>query len=143
MSGSVNKVILVGNLGKDPEVYHTQEGKKIVTLSIATSESWHDKTTNEKQERTEWHRVAIFNENLAKVASQYLRKGSRVYLEGKLQTRRWLDNNGSENTTTEIILQKYGGEIVLLSRNNISHTGGEDFKTVPQSPKHYDEEFPF
>lgn len=111
---SVNKVILVGNLGRDPEVRHTQDGKPIVNLSIATSETWRDKATGERKEKAEWHRVVIFNEGLAKVAEQYLKKGSTVYLEGQLQTRKWTDKDGAEKYSTEIVLQQYRGELVML-----------------------------
>lgn len=114
MSGTVNKVILVGNLGKDPEVRHTQDGKAIVNLSIATSESWRDKSSGERKEKTEWHRVVIFNENLVKVAEQYLKKGSTVYLEGQLQTRKWTDKDGVEKYSTEIVLQNFNGTLTML-----------------------------
>ncbi|MGE0004799.1 MAG: single-stranded DNA-binding protein [Parvibaculaceae bacterium] len=114
MAGSVNKVILVGNLGKDPEVRHTQDGRPIVNLSVATSENWRDKQTGERKERTEWHRVVIFNENLAKVAEQYLKKGAKVYLEGQLQTRKYTDKDGVEKYSTEVVLQQYRGEITML-----------------------------
>ena len=106
MAGSVNKVTLLGNLGKDPEVRNTQDGAKIVQLAIATSERWKDRNTGEPRERTEWHRVVIFNENLGRVAEQYLRKGSSVYLEGQLQTRKWTDQQGVEKYTTEVVLQR-------------------------------------
>lgn len=111
---SVNKVILVGNLGRDPEVRHTQDGKPIVNLSIATSETWRDRSSGERKEKTEWHRVVIFNEALAKVAEQYLKKGSTVYLEGQLQTRKWTDKDGAEKYSTEIVLQQYRGELTML-----------------------------
>jgi single-strand DNA-binding protein len=111
---SLNKVLLIGNLGKDPEVRHTQDGKPIVNLTLATSESWRDKSSGERKEKTEWHRVVIFNEGLAKVAEQYLKKGSTVYLEGQLQTRKWTDKDGAEKYSTEIVLQQYRGELVLL-----------------------------
>ena len=114
MAGSINKVILVGNLGRDPEVRSTQDGAKIVNLSIATSERWKDRNTGEQRERTEWHRVVIFNENLARVAEQYLRKGSTVYLEGQLQTRKWTDQQGVEKYTTEVVLARYRGELTML-----------------------------
>ena len=114
MSGSVNKVILLGNLGRDPEVRSTQDGMKIVNLNIATSERWKDRNSGEQRERTEWHRVVIFNENLARIAEQYLRKGSTVYLEGQLQTRKWTDQQGAEKYTTEVVLQRYRGELTLL-----------------------------
>ena len=115
MAGSVNKVILVGNLGRDPEVRRMSSGEPVVNLSIATSETWRDKNTGEKKEKTEWHRVVIFNENLAKVAENYLRKGTRIYLEGQLQTRKWTDQQGVEKYTTEIVLQRYRGELQILS----------------------------
>src|SRR6202008_5158435 len=111
---SVNKVILVGNLGKDPEVRRMTSGEPVVNLSVATSESWRDKASGEKKEKTEWHRVVIFNENLAKVAEQYLKKGSKVYLEGQLQTRKYTDKDGSEKYSTEIVLQRIRGELVML-----------------------------
>src|ERR1043165_8258383 len=114
MAGSVNKVILVGNLGKDPEVRRMTSGEPVVNLSVATSESWRDKASGERKERTEWHRVVIFNENLAKVAEQYLRKGSKVYLEGQLSTRKWTDKDGAEKYTTEIVLNRFRGELVML-----------------------------
>jgi single-strand DNA-binding protein len=114
MAGSVNKVILVGNLGRDPEVRRLTSGDPVVNLSVATSESWRDKASGERKERTEWHRVVIFNENLAKVAEQYLRKGSKVYIEGALQTRKYTDKDGAEKYSTEIVLQKYRGELTML-----------------------------
>lgn len=114
MAGSVNKVTLVGNLGRDPEVRSTQDGAKIVQLSLATSERWKDRNTGEQRERTEWHRVVIFNENLGRIAEQYLRKGSTCYIEGQLQTRKWTDNQGVEKYTTEVVLQRYRGELTLL-----------------------------
>ncbi len=114
MAGSVNKVILVGNLGKDPEVRMTQEGGKIVNLSIATSEQWRDRDTQERKERTEWHRVVIFNEKLAEVAEKYLRKGAKAYVEGQLQTRKWTDQSGQERYTTEVVISRFKGEITML-----------------------------
>lgn len=123
MAGSVNKVILVGNLGRDPEVRSTQNGGKIVNLSIATSERWKDKNTGEQREKTEWHRVVIFNENLGRIAEQYLRKGSNVYLEGQLQTRKWTDQQGVEKYTTEVVLQQYRGEMTLLGSRGDSGGG--------------------
>jgi single-strand DNA-binding protein len=114
MAGSVNKVILLGNLGRDPEVRHAQDGSKIVNLSIATSESWKDKNSGERKDRTEWHRVVIFNDRLADIAERYLKKGSSVYLEGQLQTRKWTDNTGVEKYSTEVVLSKYRGELSLL-----------------------------
>lgn len=114
MAGSVNKVILVGNLGKDPEVRRMGNGEPVVNLSIATSESWRDKASGERKEKTEWHRVVIFNPNIAKTAEQYLRKGAKVYLEGQLQTRKWTDNAGVEKYSTEIVIQNFRGELVML-----------------------------
>lgn len=121
MAGSVNKVILIGNLGRDPEVRRLQSGEPVVNLRIATSESWRDKGSGEKRERTEWHSVVIFNENLAQVAERYLKKGAKVYLEGQLQTRKWTDQNGQEKYTTEIVLQRYRGELTMLD----GRSGGE------------------
>lgn len=114
MSGSVNKVILVGNVGRDPEVRRLNSGEPVASFSVATSETWRDKASGERRERTEWHNVVIFNENLAKIAEQYLKKGSKVYLEGQLQTRKYNDKNGQERQTTEVVLQRYRGELTLL-----------------------------
>ena len=114
MAGSVNKVILVGNLGQDPEVRTFQNGGKVVNLRIATSENWRDKATGERKERTEWHSVAIFNENLGRIAEQYLRKGSKVYLEGQLETRKWQDQSGQDRYSTEVVLRQFRGELTLL-----------------------------
>lgn len=116
MAGSVNKVTLIGNLGRDPEVRNTQSGMKIVNLRIATSESWNDKASGERQERTEWHSVVIMNDRLADVAERFLRKGSKVYVEGKLQTRKWTDQQGQDRYTTEVMLGRIGAELVLLDR---------------------------
>jgi single-strand DNA-binding protein len=124
MAGSVNKVTLVGNLGRDPEVRSTQDGAKIVQLSLATSERWKDRNSGEQRERTEWHRVVIFNENLGRIAEQYLRKGSTCYIEGQLQTRKWTDNQGVEKYTTEVVLQRYRGELTLLGGRGDSAGGG-------------------
>ena len=127
MVGSINKVILVGNLGADPKVANTASGTKVVNLNIATSDSWKDKLSGERKERTEWHRVVIFNPQLADVAEKYLRKGSKVYLEGQLQTRKWEDNNGQERYTTEIVLQNFSGNMVLLDgRGDGVPAGGND-----------------
>lgn len=123
MAGSVNKVIIVGNLGKDPEVRRLGSGEPVVNLRIATSENWRDKQSGERKEKTEWHSVVIFNENLAKVAEQYLKKGSKVYIEGQLQTRKWQDQSGAEKYTTEIVLQRYRGELTLLDSRG---QGGSD-----------------
>ena len=114
MSGSVNKVILVGNLGRDPEVRNLQDGSKVVHLSVATSERWKDRQSGDQRERTEWHRVVIFNERLADVAERFLHKGSKVYLEGALQTRKWTGNDGVEKYTTEVVLQRFRGELTML-----------------------------
>ena len=114
MAGSINKVILVGNLGKDPEIRHTSDGTKIANFSVATSETWKDRTTGERKERTEWHRVVIFNERLSDVVEKYVKKGSKLYLEGQLQTRKWTDNNGQDRYSTEIVLSKFKGELTLL-----------------------------
>jgi single-strand DNA-binding protein len=114
MSGSVNKVILVGNLGADPEIRRTQDGKPIANLRVATSESWRDRNTGERREKTEWHRVVIFNEGLCKVAEQYLRKGSKVYLEGQLQTRKWQDQSGQDRYSTEVVLQGFNSQLTML-----------------------------
>ncbi len=122
MAGSVNKVILVGNLGADPEVRQTQDGRPIVNLRVATSESWRDKATGERREKTEWHRVVIFNENLARIAEQYLKKGSKVYLEGSLQTRKWQDQSGQDRYSTEIVLQ-FNSTLTMLDARG---SGGED-----------------
>ncbi|QHI96152.1 single-stranded DNA-binding protein [Aristophania vespae] len=124
MAGSVNKVILVGNLGRDPEIRNTQTGNKIVNLTIATSNSWNDRNTGERQERTEWHRVVIFNERLADVAERFLRKGRKVYIEGELRTRKWTDQQGMERYTTEVTLDRFRGELVLLDSQR---SGGDDF----------------
>jgi single-strand DNA-binding protein len=114
MAGSVNKVILVGNLGADPELRSTQDGTRIANLRVATSESWRDRVSGERRERTEWHRVVIFNERLSEIAEKYLRKGSKIYLEGALQTRKWTDNSGQERYTTEVVLQRFRGELTML-----------------------------
>lgn len=124
MAGSVNKVILVGNLGADPEVRHTQNGDPIVNLRLATSETWKDKSTGERRERTEWHRVVIFNDNLGKIAEQYLRKGSKVYIEGQLQTRKWQDQTGNDRYSTEVVLQRFRGELTMLDTRSGGSGGG-------------------
>lgn len=124
MAGSVNKVILVGNLGADPDVRHTQDGRPIVNLSVATSDSWRDKNTGERREKTEWHRVVIFNEGLAKIAQQYLKKGSKVYLEGSLQTRKWQDQEGKDRYTTEVVLQGFNSAMTMLDTRQDGSGGG-------------------
>ena len=126
MAGSVNKVILIGNLGADPEIRHTQDGRPIANLRIASSESWRDKATGERKEKTDWHRVVIFNENLCKVAEQYLKKGSKVFIEGQLQTRKWQDQSGQDRYSTEVLLQGFRGELTLLDRAGGGSSGGGD-----------------
>jgi single-strand DNA-binding protein len=133
MAGSVNKVILVGNLGKDPEIRRTQDGRPIANLRVATTESWRDKTSGERREKTEWHRVVIFNENLARIAEQYLKKGAKVYLEGSLQTRKWEDQQGQERYTTEVVLQGFNAQLTMLDAKQrdcageSEQRGGGDF----------------
>ena len=124
MAGSVNKVILVGNLGRDPEIRSTQDGTKIANLSLATSETWRDRNSGERRERTEWHRVVIFNEKLCEVAEKYLRKGSKIYIEGALQTRKWTDQSGVEKYTTEVVLQRFRGELTMLDGRQDGGGGG-------------------
>ena len=128
MAGSVNKVIIVGNVGRDPEARNTQEGGKVVNLSVATSESWTNKSSGQRQERTEWHRVVIFNEHLAKVAEDYLRKGSSVYIEGQLQTRKWTDQKGQDRYTTEVVLQRYRGELTLRGSKPDNEAGAGEYR---------------
>src|ERR1700693_5660006 len=130
MSGSVNKVILVGNLGRDPEVRRLNSGDQVVNIRIATSENWRDKTTGERKEKTEWHNVVIFNDQIGKIVEQYCKKGSKVYVEGQLQTRKWTDQSGAEKYTTEVVLQRFRGELTLLDsrgagERNESFGGGE------------------
>jgi single-strand DNA-binding protein len=132
MAGSVNKVILVGNLGKDPEIRRTQDGRPIANLSVATSETWRDKATGERKEKTEWHRVVIFNEGLCKIAEQYLKKGAKVYLEGQLQTRKWTDQSGVEKYSTEVVLQGFNSNLTMLDGRSggggsFADEGGGDF----------------
>ena len=127
MAGSVNKVILIGNLGRDPEVRSLNDGSPVVNLALATSESWRDKQTGDRRERTEWHRIVIFNENLCRIAQNYLRKGSKIYVEGQLQSRKFTDRDGNERYTTEVVLQRYRGELTMLdSRQQGSGGGGGD-----------------
>jgi single-strand DNA-binding protein len=125
MAGSVNKVILIGNLGADPEIRRTQDGRPVANLRLATSESWRDKATGERKEKTEWHRVVIFNENLCRIAEQYLKKGSKVFIEGQLQTRKWQDQSGQDRYSTEVVLQGFRGELTLLDRAGGGGSGGE------------------
>ena len=124
MAGSVNKVILIGNLGRDPELRSTQDGTRIANLAVATSESWRDRVSGERKERTEWHRVVIFNERLAEIAEKYLKKGSKVYIEGALQTRKWTDQGGQERYSTEVVLQRFRGELTMLDGARGGASGG-------------------
>src|SRR5213080_2250308 len=128
MAGSVNKVILVGNLGKDPEIRRTQDGRPVANLSVATSDSWRDKTSGERRERTEWHRVVIFNEGLCRIAEQYLKKGAKVYLEGQLQTRKWQDQQGQDRYTTEVVLQGFNSALTMLDKAG-GGAGGSDYSS--------------
>ena len=150
MAGSVNKVILIGNLGKDPEVRRMTSGEPVVNLSVATSESWRDKASGERKEKTEWHRVVIFNKNLAEVAEKYLRKGSKVYVEGQLQTRKWTDKDGQEKYSTEVVLQNFRGELTMLDGRSgggeAGNAGGS--KGAAEAPASFqrdemDDEIPF
>lgn len=160
MAGSVNKVIIIGNLGRDPEVRTFQNGGKVCNLRVATSEQWKDRNTGERRERTEWHSVAIFSEPLVRIAEQYLRKGSKVYLEGQLETRKWQDQSGQDRYTTEVVLRPYKGELTLLDgrgdgggQGNYggggSHGGGYDSGPsqsdtgAPGPSRDYDDEIPF
>ncbi len=156
MAGSVNKVILVGNLGRDPEVRSFQNGGKVVNLRIATSENWKDRNTGERRERTEWHSVAIFSEPLGRIAEQYLRKGSKVYIEGQLETRKWQDQSGNDRYSTEVVLRPYRGELTLLDSRNSGGGGGDydqsgygnsgpSYSSQPSGPAHsdLDDDIPF
>ena len=150
MAGSVNKVILIGNLGRDPEVRTFQNGGKVCNFSIATSETWKDRNSGERQERTNWHNIAIFNENLAQIAEQYLRKGSKVYVEGQLETRKWQDQAGNDRYTTEVVLRNFRGELTLLdgrSENNNSNFSEnasiDDESSVKVLTNDIDDEIPF
>lgn len=153
MAGSINKVTLIGRLGNDPDVRSTQDGRSIVNLSVATSETWKDKNSGEKREKTEWHRVVIFNEGLGKIAQQYLNKGSKVYLEGQLQTRKWEDKSGQEKYTTEVVIQNYSGNLTLLdSRNDNSSQNSQipdnknnfnDTSSKIEENNEFDDEIPF
>ena len=133
MAGSVNKVILVGNLGKDPEIRRTQDGRPIANLSVATSETWRDKATGERKEKTEWHRVVIFNEGLCKIAEQYLKKGAKVYLEGQLQTRKWTDQSGVEKYSTEVVLQGFNSALTMLD----GRSGGAAAVSAPMTGRRF------
>jgi len=142
MAGSVNKVILVGNLGKDPEVRMTQDNTKIVNLSLATSEQWRDKATQERKEKTEWHRVVIFNDKLAEVAEKYLRKGSKVYVEGQLQTRKWTDQTGQERYTTEVLISRFKGELTMLDGTRGAQDQSNEFESFSPKSSSAREELP-
>ncbi len=143
MAGSVNKVILIGNLGRDPEVRHAQDGTKIVNLNLATSESWKDRNSGDRKEKTEWHRVVIFNDRIADVAERYLKKGSKVYVEGALQTRKWTDQSGVEKYSTEIVISRFKGELTLLDGREGGGAGGydagpmgeSDYGSAPSAPR--------
>ncbi|MEE8663474.1 MAG: single-stranded DNA-binding protein [Acetobacter sp.] len=150
MAGSVNKVVLVGNIGKDPEVRSGQSGTKIVSLSLATSETWNDRASGERRERTEWHRVVIFNERLADVAERFVKKGSKLYLEGALRTRKWTDQSGQDRYTTEVIIEKFRGELVLLDRRDDAGAPDSPVNSRPQNSNRQssgwddmDDEIPF
>jgi single-strand DNA-binding protein len=158
MAGSVNKVILIGNLGRDPEIRSTQDGTRVANFTMATSENWRDKNTGERREKTEWHRIVIFNERLVDVAEKYLHKGSKVYIEGQLQTRKWTDQSGQEKYTTEIVLQRFRGELTMLDSRGAggdaggyaepahegpSHTGASGGGRAPGSGGDLDDDIPF
>ena len=148
MAASVNKAIIVGNLGADPEIRQTQDGRKIANFSVATSESWKDKNTGERKERTQWHRIVIFSEGLAKVAEQYLRKGSKVYIEGQIQTRKWQDQSGQDRYTTEIVLNGFNASLQMLDRKGDRPPGADspdDYgsQAPTERPYDFDDEVPF
>lgn len=148
MAGSVNKVILVGNLGNDPDIRNTQDGRKIANLSIATSESWKDKQTGERRDKTEWHHAVIFNEGLAKLAEQYLKKGKKVYIEGQLMTRKWTDKNGQDRHSTEVVLQGFGSTLKMLesSTNRPPPAEQDQYGEMPPGPEprdDMDDDIPF
>ena len=155
MSGSINKVILIGNLGQAPEIRFTQSGKKIANINLATSQKWRDKQSGEKRERTEWHRIVIFNEGLSDIVERFLRKGSKIYIEGQLRTRKWKDNNGKDHYTTEIIIEGYSCNLIMLDNRNIldesdnrnrsvdsQHTHSDPHKSVSEVAE-IDDEIPF
>lgn len=146
MAGSVNKAIIIGNVGKDPEVRSTQDGREIATLTIATSESWKDKNSGEKKEKTEWHKVVVFNEGLVKLIKNYVKKGSKLYVEGALHTRKWTDKDGVERYTTEIVLQGFGGSIAMLSSaggGKSEESGDHPQQSSPSNSESLDDEVPF
>ena len=134
MSGSLNKVILIGNLGNDPEIRSTNDGREIANFSLATSESWKDKVTGDKRKKTEWHRIVCFNEGLVKIIKEYVKKGTKLYIEGQLQTRKWLDNTNQEKYTTEVVLQGYNANIILLGTGNNSMGQSEQSTTPSNNP---------
>ena len=138
MAGSVNKVILIGNLGRDPEVRSFQNGGKVCNLTIATSENWRDKQSGERKERTEWHRVAIFSEGLVRIAEQYLKKGSKIYIEGQLETRKWQDQSGADRYTTEVVLRNYGSTLTMLDGRNDGGGGGGGYGSQSSGGGGYD-----
>ena len=146
MAGSLNKVVLIGNLGRDPEIRSTNDGREIATFSVATSESWKDKTTGEKKDKTEWHRVVVFSEGLARVIKNYVKKGTKLYLEGQLQTRKWVDNENQERYTTEVVLQNFNSNLILLdSRGDsaVTQTGSENQQAPAFDNSELDDEIPF
>ena len=147
MAGSLNKVVLIGNLGRDPEIRSTNDGREIATFSVATSESWKDKTTGEKKDKTEWHRVVVFSEGLVRVIKNYVKKGTKLYLEGQLQTRKWVDNENQERYTTEVVLQNFNSNLILLdSRGDsaVTQTGSENQQNAPAfDNSELDDEIPF
>lgn len=142
MSGSVNKVIIIGNVGKDPEIRRTQDGKPIANLTVATSETWKDKNSGERKEKTEWHRVVIFNEGLCRVVEQYVKKGAKLYIEGALQTRKWTDQAGVEKYSTEIVLQGFGSTLTMLDSRG-GQSSDEPAQQHSYSPADLDDEIPF
>lgn len=133
MAGSVNKVMLIGNLGRDPEIRTTQNGGKICNLSVATSESWNDKASGERKEKTEWHRVVVFNENIVKVCENYLKKGSKIFVEGQLETRKWTDQSGAEKYTTEVVLRNFRGELTMLDSKGGGGSSNDNRDAQPQA----------
>ena len=146
MAGSVNKVILVGNLGRDPEVKSMQDGRSLVNMSVATSENWRDRNSGERKERTEWHRVVIFNDKLAEVAQKFLKKGAKVYLEGQLTTRKWTDQSGQERYTTEVVIPRFGGTLTMLdgrSGGGEGGGGGGGGRAAPRGKAELDDDIPF
>lgn len=147
MAGSINKVILVGNVGKDPEIRSTQDGREIANIALATSESWKDKNTGERKDKTEWHRIVVFSEGLVNVIKNYIKKGSKLYIEGSLQTRKWVDNTGVEKYSTEIVIQGYNGSITMLdNKNSDNHNNSNTQNTLAEPASNFDDvddEIPF